>query len=316
MKCYEELKKRFDEGFKETKDDPDVIVYKRKRYTLTFWKMMLLKLHEDLKVRCMEMEIQETISLNHEIELGKKLEAYKIKCQGLSAELERKEMELENQLVGFDQEHESYRTRCIGMEEKIKGLIEEGIVVFDRETSAQERICYLEEAIKKMETNERERLTELEARLSKVEEENATLRALQNQVSSEKTCRDMDARVYAANEVHLTRTETSPNSTFTSSCKPSSVQVKFDGVHVSGIIHIVFIYSSCQQSGAKDYFASAAGQQVGWLRKCSRTPSSENLALVRQEDGARPSTTGIVEIDSIVKIDSEEEIVDISDRCI
>ncbi|KAI3952202.1 hypothetical protein MKW98_005897 [Papaver atlanticum] len=41
------------------------------------------------------------------------------------------------------------------------------------------------------------------------------LRGLQNGVSCEKTCRKMDGRVDVANVAHLTRTETSPNSTFT-----------------------------------------------------------------------------------------------------
>ncbi|KAI3938670.1 hypothetical protein MKW92_000361 [Papaver armeniacum] len=254
------------------------------------------------------------------------LEAYNFKFQGLSAELEQKEMELENLREvngGLDREREreDYMTKCIGMEEQIKGLIEEGNVMSQREKSAGKRICHLEEVVKKMETDERERFTELETRLLKVEEENATLRALQNVVSCERTCRDMDGRVYAANEAHLTRTETSPNSTFTpASCIPSSsLQVNVDGVTASDLAHV---NNQCKSAeGGKDYFASAAGHQVGFetegtltrFRKCSGIPPSENLALVRQEDGARPSTIGIAEIDSIVEIDSEEEIVDISD---
>ncbi|XP_026433838.1 desmoplakin-like [Papaver somniferum] len=250
------------------------------------------------------------------------LEAYNFKCQGLSAELEQKEMELENLRAvngGLSRERVDYMTKCIGMEEQIKGLIEEGNVMSWREKSAGERICHLEEVVKKMETDERERLAELETRLLKVEEENATLRALQNVVSCERTCRDMDGRVYAANEAHLTRTEPSPNSTFTlASCIPSSsLQVNVDGVTASDLAHA---NSQCKSAaGAKDYFASAVGRQgqVGFetqgrltrFRKCSGIPSSENLALVRQEDGARPSTPL-----EIVEIDSEEETVDISDN--
>ncbi|KAI3837606.1 hypothetical protein MKW92_025636, partial [Papaver armeniacum] len=46
------------------------------------------------------------------------LEAYRIKCQGLSAELERKGLEMENLRVVNG-------SKCIGMEEQIKGLTEE-----------------------------------------------------------------------------------------------------------------------------------------------------------------------------------------------
>lgn len=178
------------------------------------------------------------------------MEAYNFKFQCLSAELKHKEMELENLRVvsgGLDREREDYMTKCIGMEEQIKGLIEEGNVMSQREKSAGERICHLEEVVKKMETDERERFRELERRLLKVEEENAALRALQNVVSCERTCRDMDGRVYAANEAHLTRTETSPNFIFTpASCIPSfSLQVTVDGVTPSGIIHILLYLVLC-----------------------------------------------------------------------
>ncbi|KAI3901795.1 hypothetical protein MKW98_013910 [Papaver atlanticum] len=279
---------------------------------------------EDLKVKCTEMGIQETVLLNHEIELGKKLEAYKIKCQGLSAELERKEMELENQLVvvtnGFDQERESYRTRCIGMEEKIKGLIEEGIVVFDREMSAQERICHLEEVIKKMEAKERERLAELEAynfkfqglsaELEQKEMELETLRGLDREREDYMTkCIGMEEQIKGLIEEGIVLTEGEE-------CRGKNLSL--------GGGNLAHVNSQCKSAaGGKDYFASAVGRQgqLGFetqegtltrFRKCSGTPSSENLALVRQEDGARPSTTSCIL--EIVEIDSEEEIVDISDN--
>ncbi|KAI3977962.1 hypothetical protein MKX01_032339 [Papaver californicum] len=225
---------------------------------------------EDLRMKFMELESQVTVSSNHEIELGKELEDYKIKCQGLSAELKLKKRELENLLVvtnGFDHEREDYRTKSIGMEEQIKGLIEEGIVMSQREKSAGERICHLEEVIKKMETDERERYTELETQLLKVEEENSALRGLQKEISCEKTCREMGGSD-VANVAHLTRTETSPHATFTPSCKPSSLQVNSDGVHVS-----------------------------------------ESPLVNNQSESAKNKGTSC-----LVEIDSEDEIVDISDN--
>ncbi|KAI3901798.1 hypothetical protein MKW98_013913 [Papaver atlanticum] len=307
---------------------------------------------EDLRMKCMELEVEETVSLDREIGLGKELEDCRNKCQGLSAELECKEIELKKLRAvngGLDHEREEYRTKCIGLEEHIKGLMEEGIVMYERERGAQDRICVLEEVIEKLESKEIERcvqlntenrkledgnrraeddkidsltkrFTELETRLLKVEEENSTLRGLRTGVSCEKTCRDMDGAVCVANAVHLTRTETSLNSTLTpASCKPSfSLQVNSNGVHASDL---AIVNNKCKSAeGGKDYFASASGHQVGFetqgaltmFRKCSGTLSSENLALVRQEDGARPLTTScIVEI---VEIDSDEEIVDISDN--
>ncbi|RZC87549.1 hypothetical protein C5167_036086 [Papaver somniferum] len=300
----------------------------------------------DLRIKCMDLEIQETLLLDHETELRKELEDCRNKCRGLSAELEQKKMELAN-LLEINGGREDYRTKCIELEEHIKGLVEEGIVMYERERSAHERICVLEEVAEKLETKEIERCVqlntenrkledenrkleddkidsltkrfmELETRLLRVEEENSTLRGMRTGVSCEKTCRETDGVVHVANAVHLTRTETSLNSAFTpASCKPSSsLQVNSDGVHASDLAHV---NNQCKSvEGGKDYFASASGHQVGFetqgaltMRKCSGIPSSENLALVRQEDGARPSTTSsIVEI---VEIDSDGEIVDISD---
>ncbi|MCL7023469.1 hypothetical protein MKW94_018103, partial [Papaver nudicaule] len=220
---------------------------------------------EDLKNKCMESGIQGTVSSNRETVLGKELENCKIKCQGLSTELKQKEMELENLRVvnaGLDHEREDYRTKCIGMEEQIKGIIEEGIVMYAKETSAPERICHLEEVVKKTEANEREKFVQLntenkkleygkkraeddrtessakrfkesETRLLRAEEENSTLRGLRKEVSCGKTSREMDGRVNVANLTRLIRTETRLNSTFTPSCKPSSLQVNSDGLHVS-----------------------------------------------------------------------------------
>lgn len=137
------------------------------------------------------MERRVTVSSNHETKLAKELEAYKTKCQGLSVEIERKGLELENlqEVNGaLDLEREHYRTKCSGMEEQIKGLIEIGAVTAEREMSAGERIRHLEAVVKKMETDQSERCKELETRLSKLEEENSALRGLQNRVSCEKTC--------------------------------------------------------------------------------------------------------------------------------
>ncbi|KAI3837603.1 hypothetical protein MKW92_025633 [Papaver armeniacum] len=202
MECSR-LKKKYEEGFKggieisRKHDDPSVIVYKRKKCCTDVlendqkrdnkcqecvklnWEIEDLKLMkkrdvveiEDLRIKCMEMDIEVTVLSNHEMDLEKELEAYKIKCRDLSAELQRKGTELENLAVingRLDRQCEEYSAKCIAMEEKIKGLIEEGIVMSgivmsERETSARERIRHLEEVIKKMETNERGRFAELKA---------------------------------------------------------------------------------------------------------------------------------------------------------
>ncbi|RZC87552.1 hypothetical protein C5167_036094 [Papaver somniferum] len=342
MECSQ-LKEKYEEGFKggieisRKDDDPSVIIYKRKKCTdvledyqrgkcqkcaelnreiddLKLMKKRDAVEIEDLRINCMEMDIEVTTLSSHEIDLEKELEAYKIKCQSLSAELQRKGTELENLAVingGLDRQCEEYSTKCIGMEEKIKGLIEEeivmsGIVMSERERNARERICHLEEVIKNMETIERGRFAELEAyrikcqglsaelerkglelenlrvvngsldrerekymtrcigieeqikglteegivmsqreksareRICHLEERFAELEMLllemqeENEVSSERTCGDMDGRDNTADEAHFTRTETSPDSTFTPTCKPSSRQVNSAGVHVSG----------------------------------------------------------------------------------
>ncbi|KAI3901936.1 hypothetical protein MKW92_038117 [Papaver armeniacum] len=316
MECSQ-LKRKYEKGFKEgveisrKHDDPSVIIYKRKKCTDVLendqkrdnkcqecvklnWEIDDLKLRkkrdaaeiEDLRIKFMEMDIEVTVLSNHEIDLEKELEAYKIKCRDLSAELQWKGTELENLAVikgGLDRQCEEYRAKCIGMEEKIKGLIEEGIVMSgivmsERETSARERICLLEEVIKKMETNERGRFAELERKGLELENlrvvnggldreredygmkcigmeeqikglkavvmsqrdksaggrichlEEAVNKMETDEVSCERTCWDMDGRVFAADEAHLTKTETSPNSTFTPCCKPFSRQVNSAGV--------------------------------------------------------------------------------------
>lgn len=181
MECSQ-LKKKYEEGFKEgieisrKHDDPSVIIYKRKKCCTDVLEddqrgkcqkctelnreiddLKLMKKRdaveiEDLRINCMEMDIEVTALSNHEIDLEKELEAYIIKCQGLSAEIQRKGTELENLEVvngRLDRQCEMYRAKCIAMEDKIKGLIEEGIVMSgivmsERETSARERIRHLE----------------------------------------------------------------------------------------------------------------------------------------------------------------------------
>lgn len=111
----------------------------------------------------------------------------------------------------------------------------------------------------------------------------------------------------------MTRTETSPSSSFAFGCKPPTLQVNFDGVPASDLAHV---NSRCKSAeGGTDYFASAAGHEAGFeiegrltrFCKCSGTPSTESLALVRQEDGATPSTAS-----PVVAVDNENEIVHVS----
>ncbi|KAI3921617.1 hypothetical protein MKW92_023074 [Papaver armeniacum] len=219
---------------------------------------------KDLKRKCIQLERRVTVSSNHETKLAKELEAYKTKCQGLSVEIEQKGVELENlqEVNGaLDLEREHYRTKCSEMEEQIKGLIEIGAVIYEREMSAGKRICHLEAVVKKMET-------------------------------------DQDA--------------------YKIECQGLSVRAQTEGSGIGEPAgNLALVNNLCKSAiGGKDYYASAAGHQVGFetegrltrFRKCSATPPAENLALLRQEDGARPSTTS-----PIVAFDSENEIVYISD---
>ncbi|RZC80011.1 hypothetical protein C5167_042584 [Papaver somniferum] len=79
---------------------------------------------------------------------------------------------------------------------------------------------------------------------------------------------------------------------------------------------LAHVNSRCKSAeGGTDYFASAAGHEAGFeiegrltrFCKCSGTPSTESLALVRQEDGATPSTAS-----PVVAVDNENEIVHVS----
>ncbi|RZC81769.1 hypothetical protein C5167_044342 [Papaver somniferum] len=174
--------------------------------------------------KCMESEVQVTVSLNYVIELGK---------------------ELKNQMsiVGRrDNELENYKTTCSGMEKEILGLVKERNAMSERDKMAQDKVAYLEEVVKEMENDKREsekralecskrkeeedemeswkkKLMELVRRSSMMEEENLPLKGSQNEVS----CMKIDDKISVANMVHPVE----PNS------KPSSPQGNFEDVRVT-----------------------------------------------------------------------------------
>ncbi|MCL7036730.1 hypothetical protein MKW94_030375, partial [Papaver nudicaule] len=216
---------------------------------------------EVLNTKLTESENQAAMRLKHGIQLGMDLELYKIKCHGLSTELMEKEMEcaeFEGQLnklilvkVALDEELEEYRTACSRMQQKVTGLAEAQKVISNREKRAQERTAHLEEVIKKIENDEREifvrlktenrdlecwkrraedeigswkkRCTELETHVSRVEEENSTLRSLQNAVSCDdivkKYRNDCTCRMDFGNVSHLNWKDKVLSKT---GCSPSS----------------------------------------------------------------------------------------------
>ncbi|OVA06391.1 hypothetical protein BVC80_8981g29 [Macleaya cordata] len=176
------------------------------------------------KKRFRELETQALRLKQVELEKGeleKELEAYKAQCHGLSVELEEKKMEcvaIEGKLkdlrlrkITVDDELKEYKTTCNETKEMIMGLEEDQKVICKKEKRAQERITYLEEEIKKIESDEREkyvqlktenrdlecgkrraedeieiwkkRFRELETQFLRLEEENSTLRCIDSHVS-------------------------------------------------------------------------------------------------------------------------------------
>ncbi|KAI3859154.1 hypothetical protein MKW92_050161 [Papaver armeniacum] len=243
-----------------------------------------------LERKCMELEVQATVSLNYGIELGK---------------------ELENQmsLVGRrDNEFMDYKTRCSRMEKQISGLIDEGNGMFEREKMAQDRVAYLEEVVKEMENDKREsekralecskrkeeedemeswkkKLMELVRRSSKMEEENLPLRGSQNEVS----CMKMDGRVDVAKTVHPELTDNmfvEPNN------EPSSLRGNSEDVHIPD----------------PHYNDNMVESVIAVEQQALETEGNLGDSLVLVEQGA----VNALPID-VIEIDSENEFIVVSD---
>ncbi|KAI3997685.1 hypothetical protein MKX01_040658 [Papaver californicum] len=215
--------------------EPSIITYRRKR-NVGDQRDKCVKLDREIETfKCGKKRA--TMSLNHGIELEKELEDCKIRCHGLAAELEGKEIEC----VGFesslkklmlikdalDEEIKEYRTRCSGMEEKFTGLVEERKVMFQREKMALERIAYLEEVVKKMKSDKTEK---------------STLRGLRNEVSRgyirKKCVNNNTCRTIGSTVTHLPKAEMICSSVIQPSSCPSPVQGNIEDVHVSGTMEI------------------------------------------------------------------------------
>ncbi|MCL7039175.1 hypothetical protein MKW94_030428 [Papaver nudicaule] len=98
--------------------------------------------------------------------LLKELDVCKGKCNGLSAELKQKEMEsawyeskLKNLTVikdALEDKSEGYQTAFSGLREQIIGLADERKAIREREKEAEERVAYLDDVIKKMQSDNKE----------------------------------------------------------------------------------------------------------------------------------------------------------------
>lgn len=254
-----------------------------------------------LERKCMELEVQATVSLNYRIELEK---------------------ELKNQMliVGRrDNELEGYKTRCGGMKKQISGLIDEGNDMFEREKMAQDRVAYLEEVVKEMENDKREsekralecskrkeeedemeswkkKLMEL-VRRSSMEEENLPLEGSQNEVS----CKKIDDKISVANMVHPVE----PNS------KPSSPQGNFEDVRVPDP-HYNDNHQECSENDSdnKKNTSDSMAESVVAVEQQIALESEGNLgdSLVLVEQAA----VNALPID-VIEIDSENEFIEIVD---
>lgn len=120
-------------------------------------RVQLGKVIEDLKCGRKIAEDENEVLKKKLLEL----EEYKLKYHGLCKEIKEKEIEcagvLENLMfakVALDHELEDCRTKCSGMEDKIMALTKEGMIMSEIEKTANEKISYLEEVIKKMKSDE------------------------------------------------------------------------------------------------------------------------------------------------------------------
>ncbi|MCL7044792.1 hypothetical protein MKW94_009431, partial [Papaver nudicaule] len=168
---------------------------------------------EALERKCMELEVQGTVSLNYVIELEKQL---------------TNQMSI---MVHQDDELMDLRARCNGMSE--------------REMTALGKVACLEEVVKKMECDKREtenrilkswkgkagemeswekRLPELETGVLSAEEGNLSLRGPKNEVS----CRKMHDKVDVADMVHP---ELIDSMLIEPNINPSSFQGNSEDVH-------------------------------------------------------------------------------------
>ncbi|KAI3914288.1 hypothetical protein MKW92_042809 [Papaver armeniacum] len=255
-----------------------------------------------LERKCMELEVQATVSLNYGIELGK---------------------ELENQMSLVDRrdnELMDYKTRFSRMEKQISGLIDEGNDMFEREKMAQDKVAYLEEVVKEMENDKREsekralecskrkeeedeieswkkKLMELVRRSSKMEEENLPLKVSQNEVS----CMKIDDKIGVANMLHPVE----PNN------KPSSPQGNFENVHIPDP-HYNDKLQQCSENDA-DRKKSTSDSMVESVIAVEQQIALEtegnlgdSLVLVKQ------AAVNALPMD-IIEIDSENEFIEIVD---
>ncbi|KAI3890975.1 hypothetical protein MKW92_047286 [Papaver armeniacum] len=126
-----------------------------------------------------------------------KLEESKKRADDKCGVLEGIGMELEVQATVSLNYAKELATACSGMQERISALINERNAASEREKTAKEKVAYLEEVVKEMESR-MNKFTEPETRVLRMEGENQSLRGLQNEVCCSKT----DGTVNVANVLH------------------------------------------------------------------------------------------------------------------
>ncbi|KAI3963322.1 hypothetical protein MKW98_022744, partial [Papaver atlanticum] len=160
---------------------------------------------EVLKTKFRELESQTDLLKCKGIGLGKELEICRLRCNSLSVALKEKEMEcvgfeqkLKNLMlikVALDDELEGCKTAFDELKEQIMGLGEDQKVSCEKEKKSQQRITYLEELVKKFESDERE----LKAQILRLDIEKSALRCSQDKNDTNNLRCEIDSGTNDAN---------------------------------------------------------------------------------------------------------------------
>ncbi|KAI3920927.1 hypothetical protein MKW92_010215 [Papaver armeniacum] len=249
--------------------------------------------------------------LNH----GAELEDYKTKCHGLSTMLKVKEMEciefeakLKNLVlskVALDHELEDYNTTCNRMEEEDGGKI-----MPEREKTSNERIACFEELVKKMESDVKYMLVQLknenmvlECGIRRAEDETENWKKRFSELNMglgnlQKEVGNMDGGVNVASVSHLTKSE----KVLSPALLPNTPKIKSQCDH-SAYVKVEKESICSESSDTKVELVSEARQQLG---SETGVNCKENLVLPKQDSVTISSTC-------IIEIDSEEEVIEVSD---
>ncbi|KAI3902960.1 hypothetical protein MKW92_045902 [Papaver armeniacum] len=322
-------KKKFkDSESGKRRAEDEVEIWKKKSKDSESGKRSVDDENDLLKKKCRELEIQARQMLNH----GAELEDYKTKCHGLSTMLKVKEMEciefeakLKNLVltkVALDHELEDYNTTCNRMEEEDGGKI-----MPEREKTSNERIACFEELVKKVESDVKYMLVQLknenmvlECGIRRAEDESENWKKRFSELNMglgnlQKEVGNMDGRVNVASVSHLTKSEKVLSPALLPGANFSSLHGNFEDAHVSDTPKIK---SQCDHSAyvkveKESICSESSDTKVELVSEARQQPGSEtgvnckeNLVLPKQDSVTISSTC-------IIEIDSEEEVIEVSD---